>query len=65
MWFSLTTWVIPKANAFDAKVIELVIHMKHQILEVFQPFLSFMHGFDKKRGHNMLMLMLDLRFKSM
>jgi hypothetical protein len=28
----------PKANAFDAKVTKLVIHMKHQILEVLQPF---------------------------
>jgi predicted Fe-Mo cluster-binding NifX family protein len=33
----------PKANAFDTKVIELVIHMKHQISQVLQPFLSFMH----------------------
>jgi hypothetical protein len=24
-----------------------------------------MYGFDKKRGHNMLSLMLDLRFKNM
>lgn len=54
----------PKANTFDAKVTKLVIHTKHQILEVLQPFL-FMHGFDKNRGYNMLMLMRDLRLKNM
>ncbi len=42
-----------------------MICMKPQILEVLQPFLSFMHGFDKKRGHNMLVLILDPSFKNM
>jgi hypothetical protein len=52
-------------NVFDAKRIELMIHMKHQTLKVFQPFFSFFNGFDKKRGHNMLPLMFNSRFKSM
>jgi hypothetical protein len=38
--------------------------MKHQMLDALQPFLSFLHGFDKK-NHNMLALMLDSKFKSM
>jgi hypothetical protein len=54
-----------EANVFDAKLIELTVHMKHQTLKVLQPFFSFFNGFDKNRRHNMLALMLDLRFKSM
>jgi hypothetical protein len=38
--------------------------MKCQTLEALQPFLSFLNGFDKK-GHNMLALMFDQRFKNM
>jgi len=33
--------------------------MKCQTLETSQPFLYFVNGFDKKKGHNMLALMLD------
>jgi hypothetical protein len=54
-----------EANAFDVKLTKLIINMKLQILEVLQPFLSFMHGFDKKRGHNMLVLILDPSLKNM
>jgi len=39
--------------------------MKRQILEVFLPFISFLHAYDRKRGHNMLALMLDPRLKNM
>jgi len=54
-----------ETNAFDVELTKLMIRMKLQILEFFQPFLSFMHGFDKKRGHNMLVLILDPSFKNM
>jgi hypothetical protein len=54
-----------EANAFDVESTKLMFRMKLQILEVLQPFLSFMHGFDKKRGHNMLVLILDPSFKNM
>jgi hypothetical protein len=54
-----------EANAFDVKLTKLMIRMKLQILEIFQPFLSFMHGFDKKRGHKMLVLIFDPSFKNM
>ncbi len=33
--------------------------MKRQILGVLLPFISFMHTFDRKRGHNMLALMFN------
>jgi len=39
--------------------------VKHQVLNFFLPFISFMHGIDKKKGHNMLALMLDPKYKSM
>jgi hypothetical protein len=39
--------------------------MKWQILEVSLPFMSFLHAYDRKRGHNMLTLMFDPRFESM
>jgi hypothetical protein len=54
-----------EANAFDAKLIKFIIHMKHQTLEVLQPFFSLLNGFDKETGHDMLALMLDPRFKNM
>ncbi len=44
---------------------ELKVHMKQQILEVLLPFISFLHAYDRKRGHNMLALMFNPRFKSM
>lgn len=57
----------PKANVCDAELKNLTIHMKHQMLEVLQPFLLFflLHGFDKKKAHNMLVLILDPRLKSL
>jgi hypothetical protein len=39
--------------------------MKHQVLDVFIPFISFMHGIDKKKSYNVLVLMLDSKYKSM
>jgi len=53
-----------KINVFN-ELEELILGMKHQVLEVLLPFISFMHGFQKMKGHNMLVLMLDPRYKSM
>jgi hypothetical protein len=50
---------------FDHELKELKVHMKWKILEVFLPFISFLHACDRKKGHKMLALMLDLRFKNM
>ncbi len=64
--------VVPKrmgdheVNVFDTKLEEHIVHMKHQFLEVFQPFLFFLHGYKrKKRVTNMLVFMLDSRFKNL
>ncbi len=56
--------VVPNSLGDLIELTKLMIYMKLQILEVLQPFLSFMHGFDKKRGHNMLVLILDPSFKN-
>lgn len=39
--------------------------MKHQVLKVLLPFISFMHGIHYKKNHNMLVLTLDPKYKSM
>lgn len=52
-----------ETNAFELKLEELMVSMK--FLEVLQPFLSFWDGFENKKVHNMLDLMLDLRVKSL
>jgi hypothetical protein len=39
--------------------------MKHQVLKVLPPIISFMHGIDLKKNHNMLVLTLDPKYKSM
>jgi hypothetical protein len=33
-------------------------------MEVFIPFISFLHAVDKRRGHIMLALMFNLRFNN-
>ncbi len=43
---------------------ELMVCMKRKILEVLLHFISFFHAYDRKRGHNMLALMFNPRFKS-
>jgi len=42
-----------------------MVRMKHQTLKVFSHFIDLLYAFDKKRDHNMLALMFDLRFKNM
>lgn len=54
-----------EANVFDAKLEEFTICMKHQILNVLHLFFFFLHEFDRKKCHNILLLMLDLKFKNM
>jgi hypothetical protein len=43
---------------------ELVLCMKWESLEVLLPLLYFLHAFDRKKGHDMLALIFDLRFKN-
>ncbi len=54
-----------ETNVFDAKLEEFTICMKHQVLNVLHLFFSFLHEFDRKKCHNILPLMLDLKFKTM
>ncbi len=51
-------------NVFDYELEEFISCMKGQVLKVLLPFISFMHGLEKK-GHNMLVHMLDPKYKSM
>ncbi len=50
-------------NVFDYELEELISCMKCQMLEVLLPFVSFMHIFQKKEGHNILVCMLDPKYK--
>jgi hypothetical protein len=52
-------------DVFDYELKEFMIRMKKKILKVLLPFVSFLHVFDKEKGHNMLILMFDPRFKNM
>jgi hypothetical protein len=54
-----------EANILNGKLVELVLHMKCQMLKVVQPFFSFLHGFDRKKSHDMLTFMLDPMFKNL
>jgi len=36
-------------NVFDYELEKLIFHMKHQVLEVLLPFISFMHGLKLKK----------------
>jgi hypothetical protein len=57
---SLGDW---EANAFDINLKKIMFHfMNCQSLEIFIPF-TFFHGFERKRGHNILALMLDPMIK--
>jgi hypothetical protein len=51
-------------NVFDYELEELISHMKCQMLEVFLPFISLMHGFFFLKGHNMLAIMLNPKYKN-
>jgi hypothetical protein len=42
----------------------LEMNMKKEVCEVIDYFLSFLIKYDEKRAHNLLSLMLDLKFKS-
>ncbi len=36
-------------NVFDYELEKLIFHIKRQMLEVLLPFISFIHGFKKKK----------------
>jgi hypothetical protein len=47
------------------KVKQLGMKMQKQVNVVFQPFLNFMDFFQPTKTHNMVALMLDLKFKDL
>ncbi len=57
--------LVQKEDVFDFELKKLMVRMKHQTLKVFSHFIDLLYAFDKKRDHNMLALMFDLRFKNM
>jgi hypothetical protein len=43
----------------------LVSNIKREVINVLDSFLSFLKVYDKRKTHNMISLMLDLRYKSL
>lgn len=52
-----------EVNVFDYKLEKLVVLLKHQVLNVLNPF--FFKCIQKTKGHNIFALILDLKYKNM
>jgi len=52
-------------DKFDLELLTLQKNMRQEIIKVIRPFLFFLKIFDPHNVHNMLAIMLDLRFKSL
>ncbi len=50
---------------FDGELYLFPQQMQKQMVQVLNPFLSFMASFQKAKAHNMLAMILDLRFKEL
>jgi hypothetical protein len=50
---------------FDGELYLFWQHMQKQVVQVLNLFLSFMAYFQKAKAHNMLAMILDLRFKGL
>jgi hypothetical protein len=59
----LNTWIDDDAS-LNIELGTLEMNMKREVCEVIDYFLSFLIKYDEKRAHNLLSLMLDLKFKS-
>ncbi len=46
------------------ELIYLALNIRKEVCGIFNSFLSFLKKFDERKTHNMLVLMLDPRFKS-
>ncbi len=60
--FQIVSNNLVENDVFDYELNELMILLKQQILKASLPFVYFLHVFNKKKGHNMLVLMFDPRF---
>jgi len=52
-----------RSKHFLWRLNKIMVCMKHEIIRSLNPFNSFLHVFRKKKGHNILGLMLDPKFK--
>jgi hypothetical protein len=52
-------------SSLDVEIRIFARNMKREVVGVIDSFLSSLTKYDKKRVHNMLALMLDLKFKSL
>jgi len=63
--FQIVIHCFVEKDVFHYELKEFMIQMKKEILKVLLTFFFFLHVFDKEKGHNMLVLMFDPRFKNM
>lgn len=54
-----------ECGEFDSELEILYGHMAGQVADVLRPLLSFARKFEEGSAHNMICLMLDLRFKGL
>jgi hypothetical protein len=52
-------------SQFDAKLFLLAHRMQLEVICVLAPFLDYLHQFDHKKTHMMLVLMFDPKFKDL
>ncbi len=52
-------------NPFDSKLLLFPKNMQKEVVKVLQPFFQFIFVFYSDQVHNMFVIMLDLRFKSL
>jgi len=54
-----------KTQDFDGEFKILKVRMQKHVIVVLEPFLSFVLGFQPRKTHNMLALMLNPRYKGL
>jgi hypothetical protein len=65
MWVENLTLDFGKTKDCDGEFKILKVRMQNQVIIVLKPFFSFMFGFQPRKAHNMLALMLDPRYKGL
>lgn len=50
---------------FQSKLMYFKLRMLNQVVSILSPFLAFATSFFPTKAHNMLTMMLDLKFKGM
>jgi hypothetical protein len=52
------------SNDFESKLLELKLGMNSQLISVLTPFLAFFGSYINAKAHNMMVIILDLCFKT-